>query len=149
MPRASVATLSNAMDVGAPSNFARLNALSAGAFSGDAGPSIAAYAVDDDTTTARMAATYDQDGYLPCPHTAVGLEVIERWRESSGEESMPVLTLATAHPAKFPEAVRLAIGSEPPRHQGLVALASAERHVVPLPARVDALKDALLSVTSG
>lgn len=142
---ASVETLSNAMDVGAPSNFERLHALA----SSGRGPVVRAYAVDDDATTARMATSMREDGYLPCPHTAVGLEVVERWRsrENGGGDS-PILALATAHPAKFPDTVRLAIGSEPPEHAGLAALAHAERAVVPLAANVAALRSALLDLAS-
>lgn len=142
---ASVETLSNAMDVGAPSNFERLNAL-AGSGSG---PVVRALAVDDDATTARMAASVREDGYLPCPHTAVGLEVVERWRARvGGDREEPVLALATAHPAKFPDVVRLAIGSEPPEHVGLAALDRAERAVVPLKSSLAALRSALLDLAS-
>lgn len=142
----SVATLSNAMDVGAPSNFERLHAL----MGSGAGPRISAYAVDDATTTARMAATHAEDGYLPCPHTAVGLEVVDAWRSAVkvGDET-PVLALATAHPAKFPAAVRAAIGADPPAHAGLAALARSERHVVALPVSEAALKDALTGLAHG
>lgn len=155
----SIATVSNAMDVGAPSNFERLQALMA---SGD-GPTISAYAVDDAATIGRMRRTYLQDGYLPCPHTAVGLEVVDRWRgvgpgagstagdatSSSGGATGPVLVLSTAHPAKFPAAVRRALDTDPPPHPGLAALAHAERLVVPIPADQRALKDALLAANAG
>jgi threonine synthase len=143
----SIATVSNAMDVGAPSNFERLRALLA---TGE-GPAVSAYAVDDATTYDRMRATYVEDSYLPCPHTAVGLEVADRLRGSRlgrGEgrsATAPVLVLATAHPAKFPAAVRHALDMEPPVHAGLAALAQAERSVVALPAEQRALKDALLA----
>ncbi|HLU82752.1 MAG TPA: threonine synthase [Trueperaceae bacterium] len=150
----SVPTVSNAMDVGAPSNFERLHGLLA---AGDE-PAIAAFAVDDDATIDRMRRTYADDGYLPCPHTAVGLEVVDRWRASRaagarpatgpGSRPDPVLVLATAHPAKFPAAVRRALVSEVPEHPGLAALADAERAVVAIPAEQAALKDALLSLAA-
>lgn len=155
----TVATVSNAMDVGAPSNFERLHALVADGES----PAIGAYAVDDPTTIARMRRTYLEDGYLPCPHTAVGLEVVDSWRAGAGAvtasaaaglsatdaEAAPVLVLATAHPAKFPAAVRQALDADPPLHVGLAALAGAERAVVSIPADQRALKQALLSHAAG
>lgn len=144
----SVATLSNAMDVGAPSNFERLHSLLAGG----QGPSIAAGAVDDDATITRMRLSALRDGYLPCPHTAVALDVAERLRDGgiSGAaevvEGEPVLVLATAHPAKFPDAVRRASGTQPPPHAGLDALADAQRSVVSLAADQGALRDGLLAL---
>jgi threonine synthase len=139
--RPTRATLSNAMDVGAPSNFERLLALS--------GPELPrrmwGTSVDDATTLERMRASDLEDGYLPCPHTAVGLEAVERYREESGR-ARPVMVLATAHPAKFPDAVRSATGREAPRNEVLEELASAPRNVAALPADAGALRDALLAL---
>jgi len=143
----SIATVSNAMDVGAPSNFERLHALLA---AGDR-PSISAFAVDDATTIGRMRRTYLEDGYMACPHTAVGLEVVDRFRSATthGGPAGPVLVLSTAHPAKFPAAVRQALDTDPPPHPGLALLANAERSVVPIPADRLVLKDALTALSSG
>jgi threonine synthase len=139
--RPTRATLSNAMDVGAPSNFERLLALS--------GPELPrrmwGTSVDDATTLERMRASDLEDGYLPCPHTAVGLEAVERYREETGR-ARPVMVLATAHPAKFPDAVRSATGREAPRNEVLEELASAPRNVAALPADAGALRDALLAL---
>ncbi len=136
---ASVPTLSNAMDVGAPSNFERLYALYGDSLSGR----LAAVAVDDETTLRRMAATYEEHGYLVCPHTAVGLEALAQRRAASDDRS-PALVLATAHPAKFPEAVREATGEAPPHHPGLEAIMAAERSVEALEPTQEALRAALL-----
>ncbi len=139
--RPTIATLSNAMDVGAPSNFERLVALL-----GDELPErVWGTSVDDATTLARMRSSEADDGYLPCPHTAVGLEAVERYRRQTGD-GRPALLIATAHPAKFPDAVRRATGHEPPRSATLDALVDAEVEVRPLAADAAALREILLGL---
>lgn len=72
-------------------------------------------AVDDDTTRTTIAAWVERAGVLVDPHTAVGLVVGEAQRRS---EALPMACLATAHPAKFGEAVEAATGRPielPPR----------------------------------
>lgn len=138
---ATVATRANAMDVGAPSNFERLDA-----WFGEALPrTLHANATDDAATLARMTATYDADGEVVCPHTAVGLEGLARLRAARPElRDAPTLVLATAHPAKFPAAVRDAIGVTPDEPDALARLRDAPRRVEPLAPTLDALRDALL-----
>jgi threonine synthase len=70
----------------------------------------AAGRADEAATSATIAGTFRKAGYLLDPHTAVGVAV------SNGLElgDAPVVTLATAHPAKFPAAVKAATGIEPP-----------------------------------
>jgi threonine synthase len=70
----------------------------------------AAGRADEAATSATIAGTFRKAGYLLDPHTAVGVAV------GNGLElgDAPVVTLATAHPAKFPAAVKAATGIEPP-----------------------------------
>lgn len=141
----SVATISNAMDVGAPSNFERLYSLAGD----DLRRRLSATAVDDESTLERMKRTYEVDGYLACPHTAVALEALERLRLANGSgRPSPALLLATAHPAKFPEAVQRAVGITPPQHPGLAALDGAATAVEPLEPRQEALREALLALSA-
>ena len=65
---------------------------------------------DEDAVFTTIRETLDQTGYLLDPHTAVGLHVA---REKA-ERGTPMVTLATAHPAKFPDAVEAACGIRPP-----------------------------------
>ena len=138
---ASVRTLSNAMDVGAPSNFERLKTLL-----GDARmrQMITGDRVDDDATTASMRRIYETTGYVADPHTAVGLEAVRRYRRATGEGG-PFVVLSTAHPAKFPETVRQALGFEPERPERLAVLWERETQATPLAATDDALKAELLA----
>lgn len=60
------------------------------------------HAVDDERTCAVIREVFEATEYLLDPHTAIGVEAARNCRRSS---SIPMITLATAHPAKFPEAV--------------------------------------------
>ena len=102
-PRPSVATISNAMDVGNPSNFPRLLAL----YNNDyetMKQHMVGYSVSDEDTRKAMFRVYTQSGYLMCPHTAVAFEAIERYRADDNSVFQSVF-LGTAHPAKFIETV--------------------------------------------
>ena len=80
---------------------------------------------------------YQETGYVLDPHTAVGVKVaLELF-----DERYPTVCLATAHPAKFPEAVRRAIGREPDKPEAIRALEGKKRRFVVLPADVKEVKD--------
>ncbi|MET1111818.1 MAG: threonine synthase [Allosphingosinicella sp.] len=101
-PRPSVATLANAMDVGAPSNFERLIALP---------PEyrrVSVERVEDDAISTRIRAD-GAAGYLWCPHSAVAAEAYERLSESRKAERAWIVA-ATAHPFKFAETIEPLIG---------------------------------------
>jgi threonine synthase len=65
---------------------------------------------EEDATQATIARTLAETGELLCPHSAVGVHVAERHLRPG----IPMVTLATAHPAKFPDAVEAATGLRPP-----------------------------------
>ncbi len=107
-PRPSVATLSNAMDVGSPSNWERIFTL----FGGDHDAMAAAlrWGSCTDADTEQIVIDLDRAGYLADPHGAVAYRVLQaNLRE--GEQG---IFLATAHPAKFREALAPALGREIP-----------------------------------
>lgn len=135
----SVRTLSNAMDVGGPSNFERLWALRGE----DLRRAVKGHAVSDVATKESITRAWTERGYLACPHTAVGLEAAER--ERAAGRPGPIVVLATAHPAKFPDTVIEAVGVEPPPHPGLERFERAEKRAVPLAADAAALERALTS----
>jgi threonine synthase len=136
---ATVETLSNAMDVGAPSNFERLHAWWGDALS----QQVRASTSDDESTLAAMTATWRSHGTLVCPHTAVGLDAATRARQE-GWLRGPAIVVATAHPAKFPAAVERATGERPPAPAWLDALMRTDRQVTSLSADGAALKQVLL-----
>lgn len=135
----SVRTDSNAMDVGAPSNFERLTHL----FPEDLAERVWGTSVGDDVTSATLREVYDATGYLACPHTAVGLEGARRYRAASGDTGAAIV-LATAHPAKFPDVVERATGSAPLAPPRLAAFATRERRSERIAPTEEALRAALL-----
>jgi threonine synthase len=110
-PRPSVPTVSNAMDVGDPSNFARLAAF----YESSAArmrAAITGIRVTEDATRAEIRETYRQTGVVLDPHAAVACAAARRFR--AGEDAAgPVIALATAHPAKFADVIREELGFEP------------------------------------
>jgi threonine synthase len=117
--RPSVATLANAMDVGAPSNMERLF---------DLYPDIdtmrkmvSAWSVDDETIKKTIKEVYDESGYIMCPHTATGERV--RRDQFSGK---PTIVVSTAHPAKFEQVVEPLINTEIPIPENLKQLLDKE-----------------------
>lgn len=101
-PRDAIATLANAMDVGAPSNFERLRWL-AGGEDRRIRELVRVQRVDDERIRATLAEAEARHGTLPCPHTACGLAVLEDLRGTG--DARPWLVAATAHPSKFTEVV--------------------------------------------
>ena len=99
-PKTSVQTISNAMDVGNPSNFVRILDL----YNGDYDKireDIQGVSFNDDDTRSLIREVYEQHGYLMCPHTAIGfggLKLLLRDEETG-------IFLSTAHPCKFKDIV--------------------------------------------
>jgi threonine synthase len=110
-PRASVATLSNAMDVGDPSNFARLAAMF-GSSAARMRKQIAGMRVSEAQTRAAIRDAYRRSGVMLDPHAAVAYCAALRFRQDAGARA-PIVVLATAHPAKFGEVIREELGVEP------------------------------------
>lgn len=112
-PRDSVETISNAMDVGNPSNFPRLLRLYNDDYT-TVREHLHAYRISDDQTRTRMKVCAEHEDYLVCPHTAVGLAATALYRDShAAPAKAPCVTLGTAHPAKFPDVVEQATGRQP------------------------------------
>ena len=109
---ASIRTLSNAMDVGRPSNFERLRYM----LSDDRMRQlIRGSSWSDGQTLASIRRVYEETGYVADPHTAVGLAAARNAPD-------PAIVLATAHPAKFPDTIQRALGSAPEEASGLTSL---------------------------
>ena len=140
-PRPSTPTISNAMDVGDPSNLARILAL----YDGDVErlrEDLVGSVHDDDETRACIADVFRRTGHILDPHSAVGYLSVTDGRRTFGDGA--VVVLCTAHPVKFREAVEPAIGREVPVPERLAACLEAERHVTSIPPEASALKDFLL-----
>ena len=135
-PRASVATLASAMDVGNPSNMERLRALYPDPARLRA--TVRAERVDDDEIRRTIRRDHRELGQTWCPHTATAAAAWRRLPAARRAERW--VLVATAHPAKFNDIVEPLIGAEvpvPPSLARLLALPSIQRVVEP---RLDALR---------
>ena len=140
-PRASAATLSNAMDVGSPSNYERLYRL----YKQDVDifrRHVKAWSVDDETTLEVIARVYRDHRYLCCPHTAVGWRAAELYRERY--PGVPVIVLSTAHPGKFVDVVEQSTGEKPSLPPELAALLKRTKVAVTMKNTDDSLAEWLL-----
>lgn len=97
-------TLSNAMDVGNPNNFPRLQALYDYDYS-VLRQNIQSLSINDEQTFEEIKLSYTVNGKLLDPHTAVGVVAAKMLADTSS----PIIIAATAHPAKFPEVIAQAL----------------------------------------
>ncbi|MDB5439479.1 MAG: threonine synthase [Caulobacteraceae bacterium] len=155
------ATLSPAMDIQVASNFERLyfeavrrdavettRAFAAFGGSGalDLSPAVLSHihtlftgvSVSEDETRATMTSTLNETGELVDPHTAVGLTAARK--APPADPTTPLITLSTAHPAKFPEAVSEATGVMPFAPRGTAALADKTERFERMGADANAIK---------
>lgn len=139
--RPSQQTLSSAMDVGDPSNFARLLALYGGDHS-RMEAEIQGYGFSNAETLRGMRTLYERFGYIADPHTAVGYLGLAQARR--GAASTLGVVLATAHPAKFAEACQLATGRTAELPERLRACLELPKRAERIAATDAALRDVLL-----
>ena len=138
-PRPSVATISNAMDVGAPSNFARMESIF-GSEWGRMRLRIAGFAYDDEITRDTIRRVKGETGYTLEPHGAVGWMAAEAWRKDHPEAHTVVLE--TAHPSKFLDVMEEELGKgaiEIPER--LACLADREKVAIQLGTDESAFQD--------
>lgn len=128
-PRASRPTLSNAMDVGAPSNFARMLDLYGSTWNIMKGE-IFGYAFSDEQTRQAMQEIDRRYGYVIDPHGAVAYLAL---REYQKQEPCTGIVLETAHPAKFVEAVEEILGREISIPARLSELQHRQKEAVAMP----------------
>lgn len=139
-PRASVATLASAMDVGNPSNMERLRNFYP--VLGDLRRAIRTCSVDDDAIRARIRADFAAYGHAWCPHTAVAAEAYARLSDAERQERRWCI-VATAHPAKFAEIVEPLIGHPVEVPTALGELFRRESRFVEIEASLPALQVAM------
>ena len=89
----------------------------------------------EEETMATIKATYLRTGQVICPHTAVGVKVANAFLGD-----VPMITLATAHPAKFPEAVHKATSQEAPLPERMQKQFEAEERVTRVAGDLDAIQ---------
>ena len=143
IPRASRRTISNAMDVGNPSNFARIVDL----YENDLQAirrDIWGCSFSDEETLRAMHDVEQRCGYLLDPHTAVGWLGWESFIKQNQQAAQGIV-LATAHPSKFGETVAQATGVRPEMPERLAAFLERPKQSIPFPNRFSDLQEFLLA----
>lgn len=151
----SVVTISNAMDVGNPSNFVRILEIMQNNFD-ELKHALSSYSYDDITTQATITRVYNDYGYTLDPHGAVAFLAAEEFIHDHAHaithynhtvEAMPVhaIILETAHPVKFPEVVEEAIGHKLDIPASVQYLLDKPKKSIPLKANYAAFKQWMLN----
>ena len=141
-PRASVQTISNAMDVGHPSNFERMSWL----YEGDRDAmrrDIEGSRHADDEVRQTIRQVYETRGYLLDPHSAIAYLGLKGQVGQAGQVGRVGVFLATAHPAKFAEIVEPVIARAVEKPAPLATALARPRHIIRIDATLDAVKGAL------
>ena len=139
-PRPSVQTIANAMDVGDPSNFARILDLyndSHNAITKD----ISGESYSDRTISATIAEVYSRLGYLLDPHSAIAYTALKRALRGTNDQGY---FIGTAHPAKFKDSVEQIIGEEIAIPERLQAFLKGEKKSIELSIEYPAFREQLL-----
>ena len=139
-PRASVQTYANAMDVGAPSNFARILELYGSSHDAIAAD-ISGCRNSNEDILATIRDVYDRTGYILDPHGACAYRAL-RGGMKKGDVGV---FLETAHPAKFGNIIEMAIGHGAPVPEKLKACMGREKQSIPLSNSFADLKEYLLA----
>jgi len=124
-PRASVPTLSNAMDIGRPNNFPRILDLFGGVFE-DVQEACWGASFTDHQTEVHMQKVFEETDYVMCPHTAVGHLAMSAFEQDIDEKFIRI-TVATAHPAKFKDSVDRILSRDTPLPAPLQAAMNKEK----------------------
>jgi threonine synthase len=139
-PAPSIATLSNAMDVGDPSNFPRMVAMYKNEFE-SIRKDIKGFSFNDEETAEAIHRIKNEHQYLLDPHGAIGLLALEKYNISENECG---LFLETAHPGKFDQTMEKILGSPLDLPPALKSRLNMKKSAIKMPADVNNLKDFLL-----
>ena len=139
-PRPSVATIANAMDVGDPSNFARILDLYGGSHDAICAE-VSGVSYTDEQIRRTMSETFRNERYLLDPHGACGYQALVDGLQP-GETG---ICLETAHPAKFLETVESAIGGTISVPEKLQVFMRGEKQSILMPVGFNAFKHFLLN----
>lgn len=141
-PKKAVATISNAMDVGNPSNFVRILEIFHHRFK-DLQNVLSSCSISDDETKATLKSVYQTNQYLLDPHGAVGFFALQNYlQQHPGQKG---IVLETAHPVKFYDVVEPVIGQAVPIPEAIQEQLKLEKKSTKIPADGDLLKAFLLA----
>jgi threonine synthase len=146
IPRQAIATLSNAMDVGNPSNFARIMELFR-VKETEIEKMVCSYSITDEETKATLNAVDQSMGYTMDPHGAVAYLALKRYIDEQKQQgiSRKGIFLETAHPVKFFDSVEAVIKKPVPLPDSVRKLLDKKKLSVEMDADYNNLKDFLVS----
>ncbi len=142
-PKKAIATISNAMDVGNPSNFVRILEIFQHQFS-ELIKSVSSTSITDEQTKATLLQVKKEYNYLLDPHGAVGYLALRQWIDEN--KNNKGIVLETAHPVKFFDVVEPVIGEVVPIPVSIQAQIGLEKKSTIMAASADLLKSFLLSL---
>jgi len=140
-PKASVATIANAMDVGNPSNWVRIAYL----FKDDAALTslMTGYTYTDEQTRKAIQQVFDEYSYVVCPHTAIAWRALKEWQQAHTD--VTGVFLSTAHPCKFPDVFPEKIAASIKVPEQVKEMENKEKVAVSLSGDFEEFKSYLLS----
>lgn len=138
----AVATVSNAMDVGNPSNFVRIMEIMQNNFE-SLQKGLTSYSYDDAVTASTIHRVYKTKNYILDPHGAVAFLAAEQFIQE--QKGVSAIILETAHPVKFPEVVEEAIGETIAIPDPVKFLLDKDKVSIPMEASFAGFKDWMLT----
>ena len=141
-PMEAIPTLSNAMDVGNPSNFIRILEIFKHVFP-DLEKNLSAVSITDKETTDTISGVFQQQNYTLDPHGAVGYLGLKRYFD--GHPGSKGIFLETAHPVKFPDAVEKYTGVKPGIPASMKDIMNNKKVSIKMRPQYALLKDYLMS----
>ena len=144
-PKQAVATLSNAMDVGNPSNFIRILEIFNHQFP-ELASKLSSYKITDAETVATIKEVYEKENYLLDPHGAVGYLAVKMFLNNN--PGLKGIFLETAHPIKFPDAVESATQKKMEIPEAMLPMMNAVKKSKKIRPSYDLLKEYLLQTSA-
>ena len=140
-PQKAIATISNAMDVGDPSNFVRILELFHHQFK-DLKNTLSSESISDEETRKTISEVYQNENYLLDPHGAVAYTALKNFQQKHPQQKGFILE--TAHPVKFYDVVEPVIGEQIPIPKSVQELLSKDKLSISMEADFEDLKEFLL-----
>jgi len=140
-PQKAIATISNAMDVGNPSNFVRILELFHNQFT-DLKKVLSSYSISDEETRKTIKEVFEKEHYLLDPHGAVAYFALQNYLKQHPEEKGYILE--TAHPVKFYDVVEPVIQQKIPIPESVKSILNKEKESVLMEPDFEKLKQYLL-----
>jgi len=144
VPKNAVATISNAMDVGNPSNFIRILEIFQNQFT-DLAAVFSSCSISEDLTKSTLLSIYKKYHYLLDPHGAVGFMALDQYLQSHPDQKG--IVLETAHPVKFYDAVEPVIGELVPIPVSIQHQLTLQKNSIKMEAQNEMLKSFLLKLS--